>query len=117
MFLLEENKRVEDELSQVKVNLKQNFESVLGSIASELAGIRYDVTQLQTLMRCVKSGEQVQLDVFWGAHRPAEERHKPGSYSSDCLKEVTAIKACIADMKKVASDYYAEQCGQSCNTQ
>ena len=83
----------------------------------ELAAIRGDIVQLRTLLKGARAGDHLRLDVLWGVQKGPESGTRPTSYSLACMQEVTIIKESVADMKKLAADLYAEQCGQSCAPQ
>ena len=116
-YLLEENHRVAQELAQVKLNFQQDYTSVMSALDGELAHIHFDVAKLCTLLRCVKKGEQVQLELLWGRGKQGEKKGRTGSYAEECMKQVNGIKICVEEMKKIAADFYAEQCGQLCTPQ
>lgn len=116
-YLLEENHRVAQELSQVKLNFQQDYTSLMSALDGELAHIRFDVDKLCSLLRCVKKGEQVQLELLWSREKQGEEKGRAGSYAEECMQQVSGIKICVEEMKKVAADFYAEQCGQLCAAQ
>lgn len=116
-YLLEENKNLSAELKKVKKDLKDGFVGVLEPLVYELAAIKSDIVQLRTLIKGAKAGEQVRLDVLWGLRQSPDPGLRSASYSTTCMQEVTAIREAIADMKQVAADIYAEQCGQGCISQ
>ena len=116
-YLLEENKDLSAELKKARKDLKEGFVGVLEPLVYELAAIKSDIVQLRTLLKGARAGEQVRLDVLWGLRQSPDPGLRPASYSLTCMQEVTAIREAIADMKQVAADIYAEQCGQGCISQ
>lgn len=117
VHLLAENKALSEGLKQARVDLKEGFVGVLEPLMYELAAIKGDITQLRTLLKGARAGEQVRLDVLWGLRQSQEAGLRPASYSLTCMQEITAIREAVADMKQVAADIYAEQCGQGCISQ
>ena len=116
-FLMEENRRLSDELKGTKKELREELVSLLEPLGCELAGIEGDVVQLRALIKGAKAGEQVRLDVLWSSRRSPDPGCKSESYTQVLKREVTSIKAAVADMKRMAADLYAEQCGQTCAPQ
>lgn len=116
-FLLEENRKLTEDLETAKKGLKEGFIGILEPLVCELAAIRRDIVQLGTLLKGARAGEHLRLDVLWGVQKTSESGARPTSYSLACMQEVTSIKESVADMKKIAADLYAEQCGQSCAPQ
>jgi hypothetical protein len=115
-YLLEENHRISEELAHVKVNFQQDYTGLMSALDGELAHIHFDISKLCTLLRCVKKGEQVQLELLWDRGR-GEEKERRGSYAEECMKEMKGIKTCVEEMKNIAADFYAEQCSQLCMPQ
>lgn len=116
-FLLEENRKLTEDLKAANKGLKEGFVGILEPLVCELAAIRGDIVQLRTLLKGARAGDHLRLDVLWGVQKGPESGTRPTSYSLACMQEVTIIKESVADMKKLAADLYAEQCGQSCAPQ
>lgn len=116
-FLLEENRKLTEDLKTARKGLREGFVAILEPLVCELATIKGDIGQLRTLVKGVRSGEHLRLDVLWGVQKSPETAVKSASYSLACMQEVTIIKEAVADMKKIAADLYAEQCGQACAPQ
>jgi hypothetical protein len=114
-FLLDENRKLAEDLKTARTGLREGFVGILEPLVCELATIKGDIVQLRTLVKGVRSGEHLRLDVLW--QKSPETSVKPASYSLACMQEVTIIKEAVADMKKIAADLYAEQCGQVCAPQ
>ena len=113
-FLLEENRSLTADLKRTRKDMKDSFVGILEPLVCGLTAIRGDIVQLRTLLKGARAGEQVRLDVLWGARKSQEPGPRPASYSQACMQEVGTIQEALADMKKMAADLYAEQCGQGC---
>lgn len=112
--LLRENKRLVAERNDEKQWFKRELNSCLRGLAVQLATLGHGLEQLSQVFSCIRKGEQVPVTLLLQhtvAAVPAED------LALTCKLEMDRIQTAVAAIRKVASDFYAEQCGQICNTQ
>ena len=113
--LIKENTQLKAEINQLIFKNDEIIDMKFSTISSEIFKVQFEVSQLLKILRVVKSGKELDLNLLLSSQKIEEKGYQSNYQKCSALiinmrRDIEAIKDMIADMK-------AENYGSNCTTQ